>query len=115
MKIRHAHRLSFVLLAALVVAAPASAARAQQVRISYSGLDLATSAGVATLYSRLRHAAEVVCGSPPPARDLNQRPSWTTCTTNAMDDAVARSGLPPLVAMHKRQNASSVVQLADRR
>jgi UrcA family protein len=115
MNIRHARRLSFVLVAALVAAAPATAGPAQQVRISYSGLDLATPAGVATLYGRLRHATEVVCGAAPPARDLNQRPAWTACTTASLDDAVARSGLPALVAMHERQNASSVVRLAARR
>lgn len=69
--------------------------------VTYADLNLATPAGVETLYHRINLAARTVCGSPH-ERNLDLRRSVRTCQKAAFDGAVAtveqRAQLPRLRA-----------------
>ena len=66
-------------LAAGLASTPATAQDGlQQVRVSYSGLDLTTAEGRAALDLRIVHAARSACGTPSPA-DLLGRQKADEC------------------------------------
>jgi UrcA family protein len=69
--------------------------------VSYADLNLATQAGVETLYHRIRVAARNVCGSPY-ERQLGIRRSIRDCNDAAVENAVVtveqRAQLPNLRA-----------------
>ncbi len=71
------------------------------VTVRYSDLNLATPAGVETLYHRLNVAARTVCG-PSHERQLEMQRSQRECNETAVEDAVAtlekRTQLPRLRA-----------------
>ena len=82
-----------------VQAERASVERTASVR--YADLNLATQAGVETLYHRIRVAARAVCGSPH-ERQLEIRRSIRDCNDAAIENAVStveqRAQLPRLRA-----------------
>jgi len=76
--------------AGLAVATSAFAAGTETVptqRVSYADLDLRTSAGVDRLYSRLRGAAEDVCGRAD-FRNLKAKRAENACIAGAVSNAV---------------------------
>ena len=86
----------------MVNAARAERAPAQQsVRISVSDLDLSKSADVATLYHRIRNAAEKTCGSDYVTGSRLSSDSKNQCVAQAVDGAVAQMHNPSLAAHHK--------------
>jgi UrcA family protein len=78
----------------------AGAVDAPAVRVSYAELDLTKDAGVERLYTRLKHAAEQVCGSAD-NRDLATLRHQERCTQRALDRAVEDVHSARLTARHK--------------
>ena len=100
--------LSALLCTAITLAPTSYAADNQQevqagVKVSFAELDLDKAAGVDALYTRLKKAAEQVCG-------LNVRLSYAVtvqsasdryrCYTDALDRAVTSIDLPSLTEKH---------------
>jgi UrcA family protein len=73
---------------------------APSVRVAYSELDLGKDAGVERLYSRLRHAAEQVCGNVD-NRDLAALRRQEACVHASLDRAVETVHSARLTARHK--------------
>jgi UrcA family protein len=103
-------RIAFriVPLAIFVLAAsnlsPLSVARASDrdppsVTVVYSDQDLTTSPGVATLYVRIRNAAQSVCG-PLDGALLEEKITWTRCVDESLGNAVAKVGNTRLTAYY---------------
>lgn len=84
-----------VLVAPAVVLAVSTAAHAQDARtvrqeaVTYRDLDLTTPAGQAMFQSRLRHAAQDVCGSSPDRHSFQDEADFKACTDKALSTAVA--------------------------
>jgi len=76
------------------------------VHVSYAGLDLSSKAGAASLYRRLKGAAQDVCGSVD-HRQLEQYAHWTTCYEKALADAVAQVNQPQVTALYRTQRHAS--------
>lgn len=88
----------------MVNAARAEPAPAQQsVRINTSDLDLSKSADVATLYQRIRNAAEKACGSDYVTGSRLASDSKKQCVAQAVDGTVAQMRNPSLSAYHKQE------------
>lgn len=68
--------------------------------VSYGDLDLSRQAGIKTLYSRLRAAADQVCAPEADGRNLDMHDDWKKCVRNAMDNAVAGINNPALTQAH---------------
>lgn len=65
----------------------------RSVNVRYGDLDLSSQAGVATLYHRLRGAADEACGPEFHVHSLNpaaNRQNWEACYKQALDKAAAR-------------------------
>lgn len=77
----------------------ASASDTSSMRVAYADLDLAHDAGIDRLYSRLRQAANSVCGSAD-LRDLHAYAAQRACATSALDQAVAQIHSSRLSARH---------------
>jgi UrcA family protein len=90
------------LLVSTASAAPAADAPVRHV--SYHRLDLTTDAGVESLYARLRHAADEVCGSVN-IRDLASLAQHQACAQQALDRAVEDVHSERLSARHKGASA----------
>jgi UrcA family protein len=82
----------------------------ESLEVRYTDLDLGKEAGVATLYTRLRNAAEQVCnlGSGPQALVLSS--SERACVTAALDGAVANVDRPALTAYHAARSSQAGVR-----
>ena len=59
--------------------------------VHYSDLNMNTEAGVATLYNRIRHAAQQVCGEVD-SRRLNEATAAQACVNHAIAASVAEVG-----------------------
>jgi UrcA family protein len=104
---RHGRAKLFASLAGAVLVIGSGAVQAERpsdfrsATVRYADLNLATQAGVETLYHRLRVAARTVCGSPH-ERNIELRRSVRECSEAAIEDAVAtveqRAQLPRLRA-----------------
>jgi len=91
--------------ASLMVAAGAFASEApvvQTTRVGFADLNLASDAGVAHLYARLRNASRRVCVRAS-FRDLVD----DACAARALDGAVAAVHNDKLSAMHARSSGTS--------
>jgi UrcA family protein len=71
----------------------------QSVVVKYSDLSLSTKAGVASLHSRIRNAAEAVC-SPLNSRILGLREQYELCVSDAVAEGVASVGNANLSNFH---------------
>ncbi|HET6630617.1 MAG TPA: UrcA family protein [Woeseiaceae bacterium] len=104
---RHGRARLCASLAGAVLVIGSGAVQAEQpsdvrtATVRYADLNLATEAGVETLYHRIRVAARTVCGSPY-ERQITVRRSIRECHEAAIEDAVAsveqRAQLPQLRA-----------------
>jgi UrcA family protein len=90
--------LAALTVTTLSVAAPASDAT-DSVKVRYSDLNLATDAGVGTLYRRIANAARLVCPDPY-SRDLSVVAASEHCQADAIAKAVAEVNNPRLALMH---------------
>ena len=94
-------------IASLALASTALAAGAGELptaRVRYGDLNLSSDAGVAALYSRLRHAAKQVC------MYSSYRISDPACVSTALNDAVAKVANGRLTMLHERR--TGVTQVA---
>lgn len=66
-------------------------------KVGYADLNLSTLAGASVLYSRIEHAARMVCGTQPDRWHPGQR---TSCSQKAIAEAVAKVNSPWLTAIH---------------
>ena len=85
-----------------------------QYMVRYADLDLSKVDGAAALYSRLRHAAGIVCSSLQ-SRDLTLNTLYRGCVDHAIGNAVTRVGRPMLSQYHESHTQgekSAQVQLA---
>lgn len=83
--------------------------------VRFADLDLNRIDGAAALYSRLRHAAGIVCVSLQ-SRDLAMNAKYQACKNRALSDAVAGVGRPILSQYHEshiKGDKKAVMQLAD--
>jgi UrcA family protein len=82
--------------------------------VRFADLDLSKIDGAARLYSRLRHAAAIVC-SPLDSRNLVMAAQYQVCVDQAIAGAVASVDRPMLSQYHESQSKggkSAVTQLA---
>ena len=79
----------------------------RSVVVAYGDLDLAAAQGVETLYVRLRGAARRVC-APRDTRIAEPGRDWSQCVDNALDDAVAATGIGKVLAMHSEATGRDV-------
>jgi len=89
--------------AALFAEATSAAELPQSVTVRYSDLNLDRPTDVGRLYSRIRGAAESVCGEPDPAYDFWVNPAWQRCVNDAIGRAVLQVDRPALSAYYQRQ------------
>ena len=68
--------------------------------VAYADLNLASPAGVATLYRRIRRAANQVCDYPPDLRQLTSVRDSKACSALAVERAVLQVNIPALHALH---------------
>jgi len=82
----------------LVGTVPALASTPENsITVSYSDLDLSTSAGARTLYGRIQFAAKRVCGYE--GTDVLSQAIWRKCFHGSVGDAVAKVNSPLLTAV----------------
>jgi UrcA family protein len=107
-RIRNTFRHGLIALAAGMTLASAAAQAAAPgidqptVGVQYSKQDLATRAGVRTLYARLQNAARQVCPDSD-ARDLSRAVAARACYQAALAGAVSQIREPRLTLVHAQR------------
>ena len=92
----------------MVSAARAEEAPTQQsLRIVVSDLDLAKSSDVATLYHRIKSAAQQACGADVVTGSRLASGSKKKCLNEAVDGAVAQINNASLSAYHKQESTKA--------
>jgi len=81
----------------------ADAPAAQTLRISVSDLDLSKTSDVATLYARIKSAAQQACGADVVTGSRLTSSSKKQCTKQAVDGAVSSINNASLSAFHKQE------------
>lgn len=84
--------------------------------VHFGDLDLTRTDGVATLYSRLKHAAETVCTAED-GRDLESMRRYSDCWRSALNRAVFKVDQPMLIAYYRARikgGSNGPVQLAQK-
>jgi UrcA family protein len=84
----------------LFAAVAAQAEAVNSVVVPYGDLNLTDSVGAKVLYSRLRKAAEQVCGPVPNLRELDRSSDYEQCRDSALHSAIRQINQPiaPLAA-----------------
>lgn len=77
---------------------------AREVTVQYGDLNVSTSHGAATLYGRIRTAAEGVC-SPLSHGDLSSKMHRDACVTQSIAAAVSKVNQGALFAVYNAKNA----------
>jgi UrcA family protein len=106
-----------VSLASVTVAAHADqAVDAPSRTVHYADLNLGTEAGVATLYNRIRNAAQLVCGNVD-ARRLDEAVAARACMDHAVFASVTAVGNPRLTGEYNAHanGAQKQISLASAR
>ena len=92
----------------MVSAAHAEQAPAtQSLRITVSDLDLSKNADVATLYARIRSAAQKACGADVVTGSRLVSHGMRQCVGQAVDGTVAQMNNPTLSAYHKQETTKA--------
>jgi UrcA family protein len=97
---KHAGLWSACVGALLFSVGAAHAASTERVVVYYGDLNLSAPTGVKSLYSRIKRAAQLVCGPAPDARELERAWVYERCTSASFDDAVKRID-EPLISVSK--------------
>lgn len=87
-----------VLSARAALAGETNTALVNQVAVSYAGLDLSSQNGAATLYRRIRVAAQSVCKELYTLTLGQRRHKWDLCVRDAIARAVLNVNAPALTA-----------------
>lgn len=77
--------------------------------VRYADLDLATGAGIRTLYSRIQRAADSVCEPFASSGTLIPSAAWRSCFNQAVAAAVRHVDRPLLTAYHESQQQQVLV------
>ena len=85
----------------------ADAPPAHSLRISVSDLDLSKNSDVATLYARIKAAAEQACGADVVTGSRLPSGSKKQCMTQAVDGAVSQINNASLSAYHKQESTKT--------
>jgi len=105
-------RIAAAALLFTALTAGAQAADVPQVHVKYADLNVASSAGAAVLYQRIRSAADQVCGVPG-NRDLARIEPAKACAAQAIAAAVAAVNSPALTSMYQvKMGGTAVTRLA---
>ena len=75
--------------------------------VSFAELDISKPRGLEVLYSRIEHAAKIVCNYDYMPRSLARNRLATSCYKAAIDDAVRQINRPTLTALHRTKTKSS--------
>jgi UrcA family protein len=102
--------LTIVFATAVLPAAADSRLVEESLEVRYTDLDLDKEAGVASLYTRLRNAAEQVCDTGLGPQALFLSSSQRACVTAALDEAVANIDRPALTAYHAARTSQAGVR-----
>ena len=80
-----------------------------QVKVKYGDLNVSSTAGATTLYTRIRIAAEAVCHPFQPSNiaDLAARSVFAACVHKAMSNAVSDVDQPTLSAIYNAKTGTS--------
>ncbi len=76
--------------------------------VKYGDLSLNSKAGIATLHSRIKNAAQQVC-SPLNSRVLGLRDQYEQCVSDAVTQSVAAVGNPNLSTFHRYGGRAGLV------
>jgi UrcA family protein len=87
--------------------APEAATDAPGIRIVYHDLNLATPAGVAALYARIRAAAEHYCDPARPVTGTRLSTAFDRCVKDAVATTVQKVNQPGLSALHAARGGAS--------
>ncbi len=114
-----AFRVAILLLAAAGQGTALAAAAAdpwnpdpERITVHFGELNLGQPAGAATLYRRIRVAAERVCGEPQLAGSRMIQPEWRQCVARAVTRAVVTLDRPTLTAYYRAHTTQSFQDLA---
>jgi len=77
------------------------------ITIRFYDLNLDQPAGVATLYRRIKFAAQEVCGDPKPPGTVVVSSRWRDCVAASVDRAVVAVDRPSVTAYHLAHTAPS--------
>jgi UrcA family protein len=107
--IRRVHSLAGIsALAACAIVSGLTQAKDRTVHVtlhvSAAGLDLGQPRGAEQLYSRLQHAATIVCTHGMRV-DLEPVADFTPCYENAVGEAVRSANIPPLTRVYLRTHS----------
>lgn len=115
-KMNNAKHILFVAVAAISLGSVAVAAHADAVdaparTVHYSDLNLSTQSGVATLYNRIRNAAQLVCGNVDPRR-LDEAASAKACIDKAVFSSVTAVNNPKLTSEYNARVSGAQKQIS---
>ena len=111
-------RCTAMVLGALLCGPALATAPAEPAKtVTYADLNLNAPAGVATLYQRIKSAANEVCRMPQGTLQLRLEGELRACKADATDRAVLQANIPALSALHLAKTGRKVDagQYADRR
>ncbi|HEY2463966.1 MAG TPA: UrcA family protein [Steroidobacteraceae bacterium] len=77
-----------------------------QVKVKYADLNVSSTSGAATLYSRIRNAARIVC-RPFESAELASKKHLAACVDKAMNNAIAEINQPALFTVAKAKAGTS--------
>jgi UrcA family protein len=116
-KMNNAKHFLFAAVAAVSLGSVAVAAHADPAvdaparTVHYSDLNLNTQVGVATLYSRIHNAAQLVCGNVDPRR-LDEAASAKACIDKAVFSSVAAVNNPMLTSEYNARVSGAQKQIS---
>jgi UrcA family protein len=91
----------------LPIDAPHAASAMPTIRVTYQDLDLATSAGVSTLYKRIERAAAEYCESTRLVTGTRVSTAFSRCVQDAVTTTVKKIDQPGLSALHTSHSDKS--------
>ena len=77
-----------------------------QVKVKYADLNVSSESGAATLYARIRTAADTVC-RPFESSDLAQRRLLAACVSKAISNAVSQVDQPALSTIYNAKSGTT--------
>ena len=116
LKMNNAKHFLFAAVATVAFGSVAVAAHADQAvevptrTVHYSDLNLNTQAGVASLYNRIRNAAQLVCGNVDPRR-LDEAASTKACIDKAVFSSVTTVNNPKLTSEYNARVSGAQKQI----
>lgn len=75
--------------------------------VNFADLDISKARGLEVLYSRIEHAAKVVCNYDYMPKSLSRTRHAKGCYKTAIDDAVRQINRPTLTALHRTKTGSN--------